>query len=376
MQRILFSPMLIWIRMTWSTRRGCAFTPFHTSTHYFISSNRILGDIQLSHSSPIKLLKDEDIGCEHFGKCPGCTFDTNLDNIPIVNSAKLYFSSSALQKYRSKNKAEECFEVRIPSSSTHWRTQAKLAVAPKSSWGRDGCIFGLYEKGTHRVMAIPYCKVHHPSINTAVQILSQATAKAGTVAYNEDTGEGDLRYVQLQVERMTQRVALTLVWNAPTIKECQPRLARLTKELKRLEPNLWHSIWCNCNNNMGNVIFARGDDRWHRLHGPEFIREPIPGTDEGKLYFSPKAFRQGNMDGFDTIAQYVAQHVPFGSKVCELYAGIGILGLTSLSFQATDNQKVLDDSVKRNQPLSWLRCSDENPENDKLFHQSVNSMYV
>lgn len=374
---MLLSPMMILLRIAWSTRRVHAFTEFRTKTSFAScrSSKRPL--------SLINSLKDEPIGCGHFGKCPGCSFDTNVCNIPVVSSAKLYFSSSALQKYRwisgDNIKTQESFKVIVPSSVTHWRTQAKLAVAPKSSWGRDGCIFGLYERGTHRVMAIPHCKVHHPSINAAIQILTKASANAGTVAYNEDTGEGDLRYVQLQVERMTQKVSLTLVWNAPTIKECQPRLARLTKELKRLEPDLWHSIWCNCNNNMGNVIFARGDDRWHRLYGPEFLREPIPGTkQDGNLYFSPKAFRQGNMDGFDTIAQYVAQNIPPGSKVCELYAGIGVLGLTSLSFHAHKRGVSGEDhhemNSSRNSPLAWLRCSDENPENVKLFYHSLNSM--
>jgi len=359
----LISPMLILLRIAWSTRQVSSFTKAHIAKSFIVNGS------YKRHLSLTKLLSDESIGCEHFGKCPGCSFDSNVCNIPIVNSAKLYFSSSALQKYRSKN-TDESFKVIVPSSLTHWRTQAKLAVAPKSSWGRDGCIFGLYERGSHRVMAIPNCKVHHPSINTAVQILTKATANAGTVAYNEDTGEGDLRYVQLQVERMTQKVSLTLVWNAPTIKDCQPRLARLTKELKRLEPDLWHSIWVNCNNNMGNVIFSRGDDRWSRLNGPEFLREPIPGTSDGKLYFTPRAFRQGNMDGFDSIAKYVAQNVPPGSKVCELYAGIGILGLTSLSLHAGDDHV----DSKRNPPLTWLRCSDENPENLRLFGLIVKSM--
>ena len=363
------SMLLLLLRLALPTRRTASSAFTESSYH----RKSFVGRSSKRYASVTNLVKDETIGCEHFGKCPGCSFETNVCNIPVANSAKIYFSSSAIQKYRAtvddSIKGEEMFKVIVPSSVTQWRTQAKLAVTRKSSWGRDGCVFGLYERGTHRVMPIPNCKVHHPSINAAVEILTKASANAGTVAYNEDTGEGDLRYVQLQVERITQKICITLVWNAPSIKECQPSLARLTKEIKRLEPNLWHSIWCNCNNNMGNVIFARGDDRWHRISGSEFLREPIPGSwGDGKLHFSPKAFRQGNMDGFDIISQYVARSIPPGAKVCELYAGIGILGLTALSFHSIRN------GTEGNQKLTWLRCSDENPENIKLFQQTVDSM--
>jgi len=314
------------------------------------------------------------IGCEHFGKCPGCSVNDRVGEVETAKSAQLYFSSSAVKKHRTlgvlddDDQSDDFFKIVVPSPLSHWRTQAKLAVSPKSSWGRDGCTFGLYERGTHNVMPIPNCAVHHPSINRAVEALTEATTNVGTAAYNEDTGEGGLRYVQLQVERSTGKICLTLVWNAEDLKGCQPGLTLLIKELKRSDPQLWHSIWCHSNDNIGNAIFARGSQRWHPMDGPEFTREPIPGTKleerEGLLYFSPKVFRQGNMDGFDAIAQHVARAVPPGSKVCELYAGIGILGLTTLAYHA------------KQRPLQWLRCSDENPENPRLFQRTVNTMSV
>ena len=61
---------------------------------------------------------------------------------------------------------------------------------------------------------------------------------------------------------------------------------------------------------------------------PEFLREPISTTDpfseskDGLLYFTPANFRQGNLDGFDIIAQEVAKAVPSNAAVCELYGGV------------------------------------------------------
>lgn len=55
-----------------------------------------------------------------------------------------------------------------------WRTVAKLATKPLSKWG--GVELGLYKAASHDVTGIPDCRVHHPSVNLAVQVL-QASAK-------------------------------------------------------------------------------------------------------------------------------------------------------------------------------------------------------
>ena len=313
------------------------------------------------------------IGCEHFGSCPGCVVDSNIGQVDIIKSAQLYFSSTAVRKKRMdvayddlvvEENNDGFYRVVIPSPLNGWRTQAKLAVAPKSSaWAKDGCAFGLYARGTHSVLPIPNCSVHHPAINKAVNRLAEATAQVRTSPYEEDNQEGGLRYVQLQVERSTGKVCLTLIWNADQIKQAQPGLSRLVKKLQSLDPDLWHSIWLHCNDSPGNAIFSRNPTGWHLLFGPEFIREPLPVSDKGWLFFTPLAFRQGNMDGFDILATDVAKHVPGGSRVCELYAGVGVLGMTALAYHA-----------EKGKPLTWVRCSDENPANPRCFQRTVDSM--
>lgn len=345
--------------------------------------NLTLYDVHTNPALNLQRQKDS-IGCEHFGKCSGCLLDANIGvDTPILKSAALYFSSTAVRQHRTDVKRnglplsvespdDGWFQVVVPSSVTHWRTQAKLAVAPaSSSWTSDGCRLGLYQRKSHDVMPIPNCQVHHQSINKAVQIIEECTAKVGTAAFSENTREGGLRYVQLQVERSTGKICLTLVWHAEQLKQAQPALSRLVKALQKHDKadNLWHSIWCHCNDGVGNNIFHRHPRRWHRLFGPEYLREPLPCTDNsdtaaGWLYFTPLTFRQGNMDGFSVLAADVARVVPAGAKVCELYGGVGVLGLTTLAHHANQNT----------QPLAWLRCSDENPANPRCFQRAVESL--
>jgi len=288
-------------------------------------------------------------------------------------------------RWTSQDDDQEFFKVILPTSTTtQWRTQAKLAVTSASSaWGsRDGCAFGLYERQSHRVTTIPHCQVHHPRINQAVELLQLATRKAKVVPFDEATGSGQLRYIQCQVERFKgeDKVCLTLVWNAEQYKQTQPTLSRLVKELKRME-NLerqngddsfrWHSIWLHLNTSLGNAIFSRAANSWFLVDGPEFVKEEIPhekssdNAKNGLLYFTPNTFRQANMDGFEKIALHVAKAIPPGSSVCELYAGVGLLGLTALLYSHQHH----GDS-----PIKWLKCSDENDANPRCFERAVQSM--
>ena len=381
----------------------------------------LAGDYEASHHNHKlnrqRLFQDE-IACPHFAECSGCSVPARVANVNIIqNSAKLYFTSTAVQRKRMRtfdnyydddedndrdDSNDLSYPIVVPSPVTGWRTQAKLAVAPPpatSAWTRNaGCVFGLYQRNSHTVMSIPECAVHHPSINRAVRVLEQATRAAGIVAFDEQQAQqqqqpirGSLRYVQLQVERLTGKVCLTLVWYAEQIKETQPAQSRLVKELQRAgrrsdeddssSSPLWHSIWCHCNDSPGNAIFSRNPKRWYLIWGPEFLREPLPvpaiGQEEGTtgalaaagwLYFTPLTFRQGNLDGFDVLARDVANAVPGGSRVCELYAGVGVLGLTALAHHAREQEQTKSD------PLVWLRCSDENPSNPRCFHRAVDSI--
>ena len=205
---------------------------------------------------------DGSIGCEHFEKCSGCAVDGNVAAVDRIKAAQQFFSSTAVRRkrtdvieeglewaYPDTGYGDGFYKLVVPSKLTGWRTQAKLVVSSKTSaWSkRGGCIFGLYLRGTHKVLPIPNCMVHHPSINRAVELLEKATDRVGTPAFSEETREGGLRFVQMQVDRATGKVSLTLVWNAANLKETHPGLTLLKNELMKMDKDLWHSIWCHCN---------------------------------------------------------------------------------------------------------------------------------
>src|SRR5690242_7476272 len=121
---------------------------------------------------------NHEIGCVHFKKCSGCVINSCAQPPELFSQAKTYFNDTW--------GIDLSFKM---GSIQGWRCRAKLAV-------RQLYRVGLFEKGTHSVLNIPHCQVHHPSINKAVHELQGALKEAGISCYNEKSHTGDLRYVQ------------------------------------------------------------------------------------------------------------------------------------------------------------------------------------
>lgn len=220
----------------------------------------------------------DELKCPHFDECSGCSIKGNFTESSIIRRATTFFQQENVQ-----------LKVHI-SNITQWRTNVKLAVQPTSRWG--GLKIGLYKTKSHIVEAIPDCKVHHPLINIAVNDLRDACLDAGVLGYQEasngNAAAGELRYIQMALERYTGKIQLVLVWNAPMIKYASQSLPRLIKKLK-MKPEMWHSITVNFQTSELNTIFNYNPKAWKLMWGPPVLREKIGNA---TFFFRPQIFRQ------------------------------------------------------------------------------------
>lgn len=278
--------------------------------------------------------------CVHFADCPGCSVGKGLHEPPVLARAREFFRT-------------DCGLANLPSVSgaaMGWRTHAKLAV--RGSAGSP--LIGLFKARSHDVLEIRECAVHHPSINAAVVELAALMASARTSVYSEAKHSGLVRYVQLSVERSSGTVQLVLICNAPAPADAPGAppcglkpLLQLLAERMEYGGSVWHSVWVHFNDERRNNILSylpSPNGRWLLALGPPVVREKI-GT--RAFDFPPFVFRQANLDQFETIVAEVAACVPEGARVCELYAGIGLLGLNCL------------------ERAHSVRCSDVNPHLDE-----------
>jgi len=181
---------------------------------------------------------------------------------------------------------------------------------------------GIFQQGTHRVVDIPRCPIHHPRVNEAAAAVREALRETGVAPYAEAAHAGVVRALQAVVERASGRVQLVLVCREEAPGDAARALGAAVAH--RLGDRL-HSLWWNGNPGRTNVILG---PHWERWHGPPAVRERIGGAD---VFFPPGAFGQSHLPLADTSVERLHAWVPGGVRVAELYAGCGAIGLGLLS---------------------------------------------
>eukprot|EP00542_Grammatophora_oceanica_P021395 CAMPEP_0194041220 /NCGR_PEP_ID=MMETSP0009_2-20130614/13115_1 /TAXON_ID=210454 /ORGANISM="Grammatophora oceanica, Strain CCMP 410" /LENGTH=455 /DNA_ID=CAMNT_0038684621 /DNA_START=41 /DNA_END=1405 /DNA_ORIENTATION=+ len=313
---------------------------------------------------------------------PSCKFLKNPMGAPVVQQAKAFFNRVLLERK---------FPVHM-GATNGWRTVAKLAVRPDPDTNQVS--IGLFAPGSHRLIPVPNCKAHHPSINIAVGTLLRLCRELGVMPFDDETGSGHLRHVAINVERDTGKAQITLVWNSEPYpdnengEEGKQSLDLLTKAIvakgqsrkrrrgkahqaEKGTPFLLHSLWVHFNSSWkhDNAIFSHtaGPNCWKLVSGERYIREQLKLDNDlpnpPMLCFPPNVFRQANLDQFTGIVRAIRRRVKTFTKLqtnkqincLELYGGVGTIGLNVADL------------------VSSLTSSDENPYNKECFDLSAAS---
>jgi 23S rRNA (uracil1939-C5)-methyltransferase len=244
--------------------------------------------------------------CPHRPPCPGC---------PRFGERGIAPGASGALDELARTHGLPRVQV-ISGQTAGFRHRARLAIR-----GRLGTPkLGLFELGTHRVVHIPNCSVHHPLINHVASVVRRALVDAKVTSYSDAAHLGLARYLQVVVERSSQTAQVVIVANSATpepLTEC----SNLIRE--RLGTDL-HSLWFNANFELSNTIL--GPD-FHRWCGPASVIERFGGA---AVHYPPGAFGQNNLEIAQLIIEHVRGQIPLGSRVAEFYAGVGAIGLSVL----------------------------------------------
>jgi 23S rRNA (uracil1939-C5)-methyltransferase len=244
--------------------------------------------------------------CPHRPPCPGCP---RFGEPGIAPNASRALGELA--------RSHGLPQVQVISGPTEgFRHRARLAIRGRSRTPK----LGLFEAGTHRVVHIPNCSVHHPLINHVANVVRRALVDARVSSYSDGAHLGLARYLQVVVERSSQTAQVVIVANSATpepLVEC----ANLVRE--RLGTDL-HSLWFNANLERSNTILGPDFSNWC---GPESVVERFGGA---AVHYPPGAFGQNNLEIAQLIIEHVREQIPAGSRVAEFYAGVGAIGLSVL----------------------------------------------
>lgn len=249
--------------------------------------------------------------CSHRPTCPGC---------PRFGEPGLAPETAAKLAALARD-AGLAAPVLVEAPGGGYRHRARLAVRGRASSPK----IGLFQAGSHRIADSPRCPVHHPAINAAAAELRAAIRETGVAPYADGAHRGALRYVQLVVERSTERVQVVLVGNgtSPEVLCALPAAV-----CRRLGERL-HGLFFNGQPEHSNAILG---PHWAHLAGEPSTRERIGGVD---VFFPPGAFGQGHLGLFARAVERIHRLVPTGANVVECYAGVGAIGLGLLERAAS-----------------------------------------
>jgi 23S rRNA (uracil1939-C5)-methyltransferase len=244
--------------------------------------------------------------CPHRPPCPGC---------PRFGEPGIALGASAALDELARTHGLPPVQV-VSGATAGFRHRARLAIRGRLSTPK----LGLFELGTHRVVHIPNCSVHHPLINRVANVVRRALVDAKVTSYSDGAHLGLARYLQVVVERSSQTAQVVIVANSVTpgpLAECSGLIReRLGKDL--------HSLWFNANLERSNTILG---PNFHPWCGPESVVERFGGA---AVHYPPGAFGQNNLDIAQLIIEHVRDQIPAGARVAEFYAGVGAIGLSVL----------------------------------------------
>jgi 23S rRNA (uracil1939-C5)-methyltransferase len=249
--------------------------------------------------------------CRCSNDCQGCPL-INLD-YPAQLQLKQVRVQSALAAYPGL----KGIPVHTTWGAEHpfgYRTNAKLVIEKRRGIVR----IGLYRRGTHEVVDIGNCPLHHPLINRIATVVREEIARQEIYVYDPQKERGLLRYLTIKISPSSGKAMVTFV----TSERDYRQLTHLAKWLVKKVPEVI-SVQQNVNTSSGNVVFGR---ETQRLLGVDDLLDQVG---EVRLRIAPTSFFQVNNEQAARIYALVREWstpTPLDSAL-DLYCGIGGIAL-------------------------------------------------
>jgi 23S rRNA (uracil1939-C5)-methyltransferase len=253
-----------------------------------------------------------DAPCPYFGRCGGCRLQH------VAYPAQLVFKSKqvadALQRLgglrdvslRPIVGADEIFG---------YRNKMEFTVAP----GKGHSVVGLHEADRYdSVLDIERCLLQSDRMNALLTEARGFFAERALTVYEQDIGEGLLRFLMLREGKRTGELMANVVTSAPAVSELAPLASRLAAR----EPGTT-SVIMNVNPKKASVAVGVEE---HLLGGRDHIREQIGGL---TFQISANSFFQTNTRQAERLFELVVDSTGLtGSEtVFDLYSGTGAISL-------------------------------------------------
>ena len=196
-----------------------------------------------------------------------------------------------------------------------FRHKAATPFAP----GKESTVrCGFFERGTHKIVAVPECPVEAPGARQILNGIAREAERLHIPAFNEDKHLGLLRYAVVRCGWRTDQVMVTLV----TAQRDLPHAQELFEAVAALDPHIV-TVAQNINGRPGNAILG---EETRIVYGAECMRDQLLGC---KFDISPTAFYQTNPQQTELLYRLAidGMNLQQGDILMDAYCGSGTIGL-------------------------------------------------
>jgi len=281
--------------------------------------------------------------CPYFGRCGGCRLQHMAYPAQLAFKAKQVVDAlerlgglkgievrpiiGAEETFGYRNKMEftvarapHCRAPHPDPLPEGEREETDGTLAPGGGEGRvRGLVVGLHEADRYdSVLDIERCLLQSDRMNALLGEARGFFAERGLTVYEQDSGEGLLRFLMLREGTHTGELMANVVTSAPAVSE----LAPLAQRLQARDPGTT-SVVMNVNPKKASVAVGVEE---HLLGGRDHIREGVGGL---VFQVSAGSFFQTNTRQAERLFELVIDSAGLtGTEtVYDLYSGTGAISL-------------------------------------------------
>ena len=257
--------------------------------------------------------------CPYFGRCGGCRLQH------VTYAAQLDFKTKQVADVLERLGNLSGFELRpiLGAPETYgYRNKMEFTVTRRrdAESPADGkVVVGLHEAARYdSVLDVERCLLQSDGMNAALDEARRFFVERSLSVYDQDSGDGLLRFLMLREGRRTEEIMANVVTAGPAVSELAPLGERLRARVPRTS-----SVVMNVNPKKASVAVGVEE---HLLAGRDHVREQIDGL---TFQVSANSFFQTNTAQGERLFRLVLEFAELegGETVFDLYAGTGAISL-------------------------------------------------
>lgn len=210
-------------------------------------------------------------------------------------------------------------------------------------------ISGIYARGSHYVIPVRTCLLHHPRLDEAVQAVRKAARLCKYRPYDEDRKTGLIRHVLVRHSLLTDEVLVALVTASPVL----PGARNFVKMVREFCPKV-STIIQNVNPRSTSAVLGFSEKI---LYGKGYITDELCGI---RFRIAASSFYQINPVQTEILYRTAIEAAGLDGTqtVLDAYCGVGTIGLAA----AAHAKSVL--GIERNG--SAVRCAVQNAKDNGI----------